>query len=104
MPEMEKKGVKTIHNEPSQAWEVIWNELRRAGIFKGEVGPVDGSIRWGDNASRAIQRLQSAKLTADEVINIGLLLQAAIHAAEVYWRPGDLTSANPPAKPRPPKK
>ena len=90
---MEKKGIKTVHNEPGQAWDVIWNELSRAGIFKGQAGPVEGNIRWGDNASIAIQRLQEAKLEATEISNIGMLLQAAIHAAEIYWRPGDVSSS-----------
>ena len=76
---MEKKGIKTVRNEPGQAWDMIWNELRRTGIFKGQGGPVEGSIQWGENASMAIQRLQEAKLQAAEVDNIGMLLQAAIH-------------------------
>jgi len=89
---MEKKSTKTLRNEPGQAWGMIWNELRRTGIFKGQGGPVEGSIQWGENASIAIQRLQEAKLEAAEVDNIGMLLQAAIHAAEIYWRPGDISS------------
>ena len=87
---MEKKGIKTVRSEPGQAWETIWSELRRTGIFKGQGGPVEGNIQWGENASMAIQRLQEAKLPASEIANIGMLLQAAIHAAEIYWRPGDL--------------
>jgi hypothetical protein len=89
---MEKKGIKTVRNEPGQAWEMIWNELRRTGIVKGQGGPVEGNIQWGENASIAITRLQEAKLPAAEVDNIGLLLQAAIHAAEIYWRPGDVST------------
>lgn len=89
---MEKKGSKTVRNEPSQAWDMIWKELARTGIIKGESGPVEENIRWGENAVTAIQRLQSAKLPASEVANIGMLLQAAIHAAEIYWRPDDVTS------------
>jgi len=89
---MTKKGTKTVRNEPSQAWDMIWNELKRAGILQGQSGPVDANIRWGENASMAIQRLQTAKLPQAEVHNIGMLLQAAIHAAEIYWRPGDISS------------
>jgi hypothetical protein len=89
---MEKKGSQTVRNEPGQAWEMVWNELKRAGIFKGQSGPVDADIRWGENADRAIQQLQEAKLPAADIDNIGLLLQAAIHAAEIYWRPGDISS------------
>ena len=88
---MEKKGIKTVRIESGQAWETIWNELRRTGIFKDQGGPVEGNIHWGENASIAIQRLQEAKLEATEVSNIGMLLQAAIHAAEIYWRPGDVS-------------
>jgi hypothetical protein len=90
---MERKGIKTVRNEPGQAWETIWNELRRTGIFKGQAGPVEGNIQWGENALIAIQRLQEAKLEASEIANIGMLLQAAIHAAEIYWRPGDVSSS-----------
>jgi len=89
---MDKKGSRTVRNEPGQAWEMVWNELKRAGIFKGQGGPVDANIRWGENAARAIQQLQEAKLPAADIDNIGLLLQAAIHAAEIYWRPGDISS------------
>ncbi len=89
---MEKKGTKTVRNEPGQAWDMIWNELRRTGIFKGQGGPVEGNIQWGENASMAVQQLQEAKLPAAEVANIGMLLQAAIHAAEIYWRLGDVSS------------
>ncbi|HEV2947553.1 MAG TPA: hypothetical protein VGX70_09265 [Gemmataceae bacterium] len=90
---MEKKGSRTVRNEPQYAWEMVWNELKRTGIFKGHSGPVEADIRWGENASMAIQQLQEAKLPAAEVANIGLLLQAAIHAAEMYWRPGDISSS-----------
>jgi hypothetical protein len=87
---MNKKGIKTVRNEPGQAWDMIWNELRRTGILRGQSGPVEADIRWGENAFMAIQRLQAAKLPAAEVANIGMLLQAAIHAAEIYWRPDDV--------------
>ncbi len=95
---MEKKGSKTVRNEPGQAWEMIWNELKR-----GQSGSVEENIRWGENASMAIQRLQGAKLPASEVANIGMLLQAAIHAAEIYWRPDDVSSPRR-ESPRPTKK
>ena len=89
---MEKKGIKTVRSEPGQAWETIWNELQRTGIFKGQAGPVEGNIQWGENALIAIQRLQEAKLETSEITNIGMLLQSAIHAAEIYWRPGDVST------------
>jgi hypothetical protein len=100
---MEKKGSRTVRNEPERAWEMVWNELKRTGIFKGHSGPVEADIRWGENASMAIQQLQEAKLPAAEVANIGLLLQAAIHAAEMYWRPGDISSPRRENQ-KPPKK
>jgi len=100
---MEKKGAKTVRNEPGQAWDMVWNELKRTGIRKGQSGPVEANIRWGENAIMAVQRLQAAKLPASEVANIGMLLQAAIHAAEIYWRPDDLSSPRREG-PRPTKK
>jgi len=87
---MRTRELKTVHNEPSQAWEMVWNELRHAGITRGRVGPVQGTIQWGENAAVAIRRLQESKLPASDVNNIGLLLQAALHGAEIFWRPGDL--------------
>jgi hypothetical protein len=96
---MTKKGSKTIRNEPGQAWDMIWNELRRTGILKGQSGPIEADIRWGENASIAIQRLQAAKLPSAEIANVGMLLQAAIHAAEIYWRPEDAATQGHPTKP-----
>jgi hypothetical protein len=87
---MEKKEKKTAHNEPGQAWAMVWNELKRAGIRPGEKGPIEGTIHWGENAEVAIQMLKESKLPASDVDNFGLLLQAALHAAEIYWRPDDL--------------
>jgi hypothetical protein len=70
--------------DPNQAWEGVWNELRTVGITQGEVGPVDGNISCGRNAERAILGLQLAKLNAIDVQNVGMLIQAAIHAAGLY--------------------
>jgi len=92
---MTTRESKTICSEPGQAWEMVWNELRHAGITKGYVGPVDGEIRWGENAAVAIQRLQESKLPSSNVNNIGLLLQAALHGAELFWRPEDLAVGSP---------
>jgi hypothetical protein len=88
---MDKNDKKTAHNEPGRAWEMIWNELRRAGISPEQVGPIAGTIQWGTNAQIAIQRLQESKLPPSDVANIGLLLQAALHGAEIYWRPEDFS-------------
>lgn len=75
----------TSKMDTDQAWEVVWSELQQVGIMQGEAGPIDGSIFWGKNAERAIRGLQiSTQLSAIDISNIGLLVQAAIHAAEVY--------------------
>ena len=76
--------VYTSKMEPAQAWEVVWNELKTVGISRGEAGPVDGNICCGHNADRAIRGLHLANLTAIDVQNIGMLVQAAIHAAGLY--------------------
>jgi hypothetical protein len=70
--------------DPAHAWEVVWNELKMVGIVPGDSGPVDRDIRCGHNAERAIRGLQLANLTAIDIQNIGLLLQAGIHAAGLY--------------------
>ena len=95
---MTTRESKTVCSEPGQAWEMVWNELRHAGITKGYVGPVDGDIQWGENAAVAIQRLQESKLPASDVNNIGLLLQAALHGAEIFWRWQDLVGDSPKGK------
>ena len=74
--------------DPAQAWEVVWKELRTVGIAEGESGPLDGSISCGHNAERAIRGLQLAKLSALDVQNVGLLVQAAIHAAGLHRKRG----------------
>jgi hypothetical protein len=73
--------VQTSKMEPAQAWEVVWNELKTVGIVSGESGPVDGNISCGHNAERAIRGLQLTSLNAIDIQNIGMLVQAAIHAA-----------------------
>lgn len=70
--------------DPAQAWEVVWNELKTVGIAQGESAPFDGNIAWGRNADRAIRGLQLSNLNAIDVSNIGMLIQAAIHAAGLY--------------------
>ena len=82
---MAKDSAITTEMDAGQAWKVVWTELGQVGILQGQAGPHDGSIAWGKNAERAICGLQqSTTLTAIDVSNIGLLVQAAIHAAEVY--------------------
>jgi hypothetical protein len=93
--QMAKKERKTAHNEPGLAWQMIWNELRRAGISPDQIGPIEGTIHWGSNAQTAVRRLQESKLPPSDVDNIGMLLQAAIHAAEIFWRPDDFFDGRP---------
>jgi hypothetical protein len=70
--------------DPAHAWESVWNELKMVGIVPGDSGPIDRHMSCGQNAERAIRGLQLANLNAIDVQNIGLLLQAAIHAAGLY--------------------
>ena len=36
---MEKDAKKTTQSEPGPAWEIVWKELRRVGILRGEPEP-----------------------------------------------------------------
>jgi hypothetical protein len=88
---MTTRELKTIRSEPGQAWEMVWKELRRVGITKGDIGPCDGIVNWGENAAIAIERLQESKLPASDVNNIGLLIQATVRGAAILWRPSERT-------------
>jgi hypothetical protein len=77
---------KTAQSEPGPAWDLVWKELQRVGILQGQQGPSEGSMHYGQNAERAIEGLQDSKLPSGDVTNIGLLLQAAIQAAELWMR------------------
>ena len=77
---------KTAQSEPGPAWDLVWKELRHVGILQGQQGPSEGSMHYGQNAERAIAGLQDSKLQPGDVANIGLLLQAAIQAAELWMR------------------
>jgi hypothetical protein len=83
---MELDPKKTAQSEPGQAWDLVWKELRRVGIVQGQPGPSEGTIHYGQNAERAIEGLQDSKLPTGDVTNIGLLLQTAIQAAELWMR------------------
>ena|SRR5438128_4137898 len=83
---MERDPKKTAQSEPGPAWELVWKELRQVGIFQGQPAPSEGTIHFGQNANRAIEGLQDSKLPPGDVANIGLLLQAAIQAAELLMR------------------
>ena len=69
-----------------QGWGLIWDELKRVEIAPGRGGPFEGGILWGQNANQAIQALQDLKLPLLAVHHVGLLVQAAIRAAEVRFR------------------
>jgi hypothetical protein len=84
---MDKKRTDTTaESSPEQAWEFVWKELRRVGISRGESGPFESGILWGQNANQAIEGLKLFKLPTLAVANVGLLLQAAIRASEVQFR------------------
>src|SRR5215467_3405413 len=96
---MEHDPKKTAQSEPGPAWDLVWKELRRVGIVQGQPGPSEGNMRYGQNAQRAIDGLQDSKLTSGDVTNIGLLLQAAIQAAELWMRqPVQPLAPSPPRK------
>jgi hypothetical protein len=81
--------VETSRMTPAQAWDVVWSELKTVGIVRGEIGPIDENLSCGRNAERAIRGLQLTELSAVDVQNIGMLVQAAIHAAGLARkRPG----------------
>jgi hypothetical protein len=80
--------VQTNKMDPGQAWDAVWSELRTVGIIQGEVGPIDGNLSCGRNAERAIRGLQLTTLNAVDVQNIGMLVQAAIHAAGLWRKKG----------------
>jgi hypothetical protein len=92
---MERDPKKTAQSEPGPAWDLVWKELRRAGIVQGQQGPSEGNMHYGQNAERAIEGLQDSKLPPGDVANIGLLLQAAIQAAELWMRPARSLPATP---------
>ena len=71
-----------------QSWRLIWEELRRVQIAPGSGGPFEGGILWGQSANQAIQALRDLRLPLLAVHQVGLLVQAAIRAAEVRFRSG----------------
>jgi len=71
-----------------QGWQLIWDELKRVQIAPDSSGPFEGGILWGQNANQAIQALRDLRLPLLAVHHVGLLMQAAIRAAEVRFRPG----------------
>lgn len=78
--------VETSKMSPTQAWDFVWRELKTVGIVEGDLGPIDGNISCGRNAERAIRGLQMTELSPVDVQNIGMLVQAAIHAAGLLRR------------------
>lgn len=70
-----------------QSWGLIWEELKRVDIAPGRGGPFEGGVLWGQNANQAIQALRELRLPIAAAYHIGLLVQAAIRASEVRFRP-----------------
>src|SRR5438552_18871492 len=83
---MERDPKKTAQSEPGPAWDLVWKELRQVCIVQGQPEHSEGNIHYGQNAERAIEGLQDSKLPPGYVPNIGVLLQAAIQAAELWMR------------------
>jgi hypothetical protein len=76
----------TIDISPDQGWGLIWDELKRVGIAPGHRGPFEGGILWGENANQAIAALRDLNLPFPAICHLGLIVQAAIRAAEVRFR------------------
>jgi hypothetical protein len=70
-----------------QGWGLIWEELKRVEITPGGGGPFEGGILWGQNANQAIEALRDLRIPLLAVHQMGLLVQAAIRASEVRFRP-----------------
>jgi hypothetical protein len=70
-----------------QSWGLIWLELKKVDIAPSCAGPFEGGILWGQNANQAIQALRDLRLPLLAVHQIGVLIQAAIRASEVRFRP-----------------
>ena len=84
---MPKRPEPTTVISSEQGWGFVWEELKRVDIGPDRGGPFEGSILWGQNANQAIQALRGLRLPLLAVHQIGLLLQAAIRASEVRFRP-----------------
>jgi hypothetical protein len=76
----------TAEISPDQAWGLIWNELKRVGIAPGHRGPFEGGVLWGENTNQAIEGLREMNLPIPAICHLGLIVQAAIRAAEVRFR------------------
>jgi len=69
-----------------QSWRMIWNELKRVGLAPGQSGPLEASIDWGENANQSIEGLKALNLPIPAICHVGILVQAAIRAAEIQFR------------------
>lgn len=69
-----------------QAWGFIWNELKRVGMAPGQSGPLEETINWGENANQSIEGLKAMNLPVPAICHVGVLVQAAIRAAEIHFR------------------
>jgi hypothetical protein len=70
-----------------QGWRLIWEELKKVDIAPGQSGPFEGGVHWGQGANQAVQALRDLRVPLLAVHQISLLLQAAIGAAGVCFRP-----------------
>jgi hypothetical protein len=84
---MSKRPEPTTVISSEQGWGLIWDELKRVEITPGHGGPFEGGILWGQNANQSIHALRDLRLPLLAVHQMGLLVQAAIRAAEVRFRP-----------------
>ena len=78
----------TAEISTEQGWNLIWKELNRVGMTLGHSGPFEVGIDWGENANQAIEGLQAMNLPVPAICHVGVLVQAAIRAAEVQFRRG----------------
>ncbi len=78
----------TAEISTDQAWSFIWNELQRVGMAPGQSGPLEVAIDWGENANQSIEGLKAMNLSVPAICHVGVLVQAAIRAAEIRFQQG----------------
>ena len=83
-----KKPEPTAVISSEQGWRLIWDELKQVNVAPDSGRPFEGGVLWGLNANQAIQALRALRLPLLAVHQIGLLVQAAIRAAEVRFPNG----------------
>jgi len=83
---MTKRPEPTTVISTDQGWGLIWDELKRVGLASGHRGPFEGGVLWGENVNQAIKGLQSMNLPVPAICHVGVLVQAAIRAAEIRFQ------------------